>query len=68
MKQIYSTAFDPTTLQAIRPSAPVGFDSLDEVVAVLGPDYVRRSPRTLIYPGVAFSDYIFTIDGPDTSL
>lgn len=54
---IYVTEFDPSTLQATAASTDSGFGSLDEAVSVLGEEYVRRSYRCVIYPGVMISDF-----------
>ena len=54
---IYVTPYDKQTKQCTGPSAPSGFDTLADVLAVL-PDPIRASNRLAIYEDVALSDYI----------
>lgn len=63
---IYATPFTDEPRECTGPSTDSGFQSLDEVVEVMGPDYVTRSRAMVIYgPGndrVVFSRIIFRID------
>lgn len=58
---IYATQFDTTTKQPTAPSAPAGFDSIDQVREVMGAPSTDGK-RIVIYDNVAFSEYV--INGP----
>lgn len=62
---IYMTNYDPNTLRCTGPSVPSGFNTLDEVTALMGPP-ARAGKRLHTYPdGVAFSDFVLQkADGP----
>lgn len=63
---IYVTPFKASTKETTGPSTDSGFDSLEDVVAVMGEPDVSRGRNMLIYgPGeerVVFSKIIFRID------
>lgn len=58
---IYSTPFDPETKQATAPSVDSGFSDLGEALACMG-EPISASQRTVIYPGLAFTDYPVCVD------
>lgn len=64
---IYITPFKTQTLETTGPSNDSGFASLDDVVAVMGPDHVKRTRALLVYGDetdrVLFSRAPFRIDG-----
>lgn len=67
---IYATPFRNSDKKTTGPSTDSGFASLDDVVAAMGrADLIRLSKRMAIYgfmgERVAFSDFIFCIDGGD---
>lgn len=59
---IYVTLFDPETKQPTANSEPSGFDTLDDVAAILGEPIVRGK-RTLTYAGSFYSNYSVTSFG-----
>lgn len=61
---IYSTPFDPDAPHKLPAAASVdsGFESLDEVVSVMGGEYLTRSDGAVIYPGLMFSRYVVSVD------
>lgn len=65
---IYVTRFDPEhpNRACIGVSDPAPFPSLDAAEAMLGAP-LRKSPRLLLYAGVAVSDFPFAIDAKDNS-
>lgn len=65
--KIYATNFDPNDLDNPGPSIDSGFESLDQVMKTLGCDYRTKSNRTVVYEGIVFSDFIFSIDGTDNN-
>lgn len=68
---IYATPFLASTKKTTRPSMDSGFESLDQVVEIMGEEYISRDKRTVIYgpdeDRIIYSDYIFRIDEPDTT-
>lgn len=56
---VWVTPFSLSPLQTTAPSQPAGVSSLDEVVAVMGEHYVKRTRHLIIYhvgdEGVLFS-------------
>lgn len=68
---IYATPFLASTKETTGPSMDSGFESLDQVVEIMGDEYVRRSKRMVIYgpdeDRIVYSDFIFRIDEPDTT-
>lgn len=68
---IYATPFKASNKETTGPSTDSGFQSLDDVVAAMGPDYVARYKAMVIYgPGedrVVFSKIIFCIDDTGTT-
>ncbi len=56
---IYQTEFttDGEHRRATGPSIDSGFESLDQVVEVMGDGYLTRGPRQVVYPGVVFDDH-----------
>ena len=65
---IYATPFTASNLQCTGHSTDSGFESIDQVVELLGPDYITRTPRLVVYgPGddriVYSKDLTFSIDG-----
>jgi len=73
---IYATPFKYAPKNSLEravatgPSKDSGFESLDQVVELMGPDYEARTPRLVVYgPGedrVVYSkDLTFSIDGQD---
>lgn len=56
---IYITTFDIESKEAFEASVDSGFSSLEEVLAIMGDEFLSCSTRLIIYPGVAFSDYRF---------
>ena len=63
---IYATPFDPVTLEALGQSTNSGFESLEQVKEMLGPPNTDNK-RSLIYDGIAYSDFAFRIDEPGIS-
>lgn len=66
---IYVTPFRASDLQATGSSTDSGFESLEAVLAAMGPEHQpRNSTRTVIYGDgedrVIFSNFIFCIDAP----
>jgi len=60
---IYLTPYDPVTLLAGE-SSDSGFQSLDQVVELMGPP-AHRSPTWMTYPdGIAFSQFVFRLTAP----
>jgi hypothetical protein len=55
---IYMTPYDPDSKKCTGPSAPSGFATMDDVATVFGSAWVTRSRRTLLYAGMAFTDYV----------
>lgn len=55
---IYMTEFETVGehRRAVGPSVDSGFESLDQVVALMG-EPLTRGPRQVIYPGIAFDDH-----------
>jgi len=67
---IYATSFKHSTLECTGHSTDSGFESLDQVVELMGPEYLTRTPRLVVYgPGedrVVYSKNLtFSIDGQD---
>lgn len=59
---IYTTPFDPETLQATGRSEPSGFESLDQIRQLMGPP-LHGTAALLVYPGgVLFSRIPFNLD------
>lgn len=71
---IYATPYNQATKQTTGPSTDSGFESLDQVVGMMG-NPMHRSPRWLAYgsmgdEAVAYSEFVFSlrpIDDPDTT-
>ncbi len=66
---IYATPYNVRTKQTTGPSTDAWFESLDQVVAMMG-EPMHRSARWLAYgtagdEAVAYSEIIFCIDDPD---
>ena len=59
---IYATPFDSDTLQATAASADSGFADLAEVIDTMGPEHLSRGERSVIYPGLMFSDYAVRLE------
>lgn len=60
---IYQTPFDPSTKQCTGPSEPTGFDTLDDVLLLMGqPEHPGQRVHTYTGAGVAFSDFLLHID------
>lgn len=64
---IYATPYNPTTKEATGPSTDSGFESLDQVVCMIGVP-THRSPRWLSYitgddQAVAYSTFPFRLEG-----
>ncbi len=73
-KTIYATPFLASTKETTGPSVDSGFKSIDEVVAMLGPHYLRihQHGRTVTYDAgednrVIYSDFIFRVDEAATT-
>ncbi len=64
---IFVTNFDPNDLDNPGPSTDSGFQSLEQVIELVGSDYRTKSERTVVYEGVVFSDFVFSIDGRDNN-
>lgn len=63
---ILATPFDPATRLCTGPSEPSGFDSLEDVVALMG-EPIRQTRAMVIYPGIVYSPIVFSLDGAVTS-
>lgn len=59
---IYATPFDNDTKATTGPSTDSGMASIDQVVELMGPDWLTCSQRAVVYPGVMFSDYVLRIE------
>jgi hypothetical protein len=60
---VYQTPFDPATRQCTGPSEPTAFDTLADVIALMGaPEHPGRRVHTYTGAGVAFSDFPLYID------
>lgn len=59
---IYATPFDNDTKDSTGPSTDSGMTSIDQVVELMGPDWLTCSQRAVVYPGVMFSDYVLRIE------
>lgn len=59
---IYKTEFDPETKEALSPSEPTQYVSLNDVILHMGQLPDRSGKRVIIYnqsdPAVAFSDFV----------
>lgn len=68
---IYVTPFKNSTKQCSGPSTDSGFESLEPVVAAMGPPDIETEGKTLIYgvgeERVIFSYFIFCIDVMDNT-
>ena len=68
---IYATPFRNSDKQPTGPSTDSGFASLGQTRDAMGPDNGCTHPRILIYGDgedrVAFSDFIFSIDGRENT-
>lgn len=53
----FTTSPDGEHRYATGPSIDSGFESLDQVVEVMGSEYLTRGPRQVIYPGMVFDDH-----------
>ena len=60
---IYATPLKASTKETTGPSTDSGFETIDQVVGVMGQDHVSKTPRMVIYgPGedrVVFSNFRF---------
>ncbi len=70
---IYVTPFKRSTLECTGHSTDSGFDSLDQVVELMGIDYQTKTPRLVVYgPGddriVYSKDLTFSIDDTDNKV
>ena len=63
---IYATQFNGETKQCTSTSENSGFMSIEQVVELMGDEYVSRGPRVVIYGDgverVAYSDFKFHVD------
>lgn len=61
---VYLTPYDPKTLKTTGPSTDSGFESVDQAVECLGPDWATCSDRAAFYPaqGLAVTDYVLHLD------
>lgn len=69
---IYATPFRASDLQTTGPSTDSGFESLDQVIELMGDEHIVQTPRLIVYgPGedqIVYSrDLTFGIDEPDNS-
>lgn len=69
---VYVTPFLASDKQPTAPSTDSGFPTLDTAVEVMGPDYLYRDRRMVIYgpdeERVAFSDFVFFIESDSKCL
>lgn len=63
---IYATPFRRSDLEPTGPTTDSGFESLDQVVELMGDDYRLKTLRYVIYGGdderVIYSDVKFGVD------
>lgn len=61
---IYATPYNNRTKKCTGPSADSGFESLDQVAAMMG-EPIKTSPKMLIYGGdtdrIVYSTFVFTL-------
>lgn len=54
---IYSTVFNPETLEALEPSVDTGFESISQVVELMGDEYTARYDNFVNYDDVCYSTF-----------
>lgn len=71
MSTIYATPFRQSDRECTAPSAPSGFESIDQVVQCLGDSHRVRRPALVIYGegdnSIIYSQAPFRIDRPVTT-
>lgn len=65
---VYATPYNQADKQCTGPSTDSGFESLDQVVGMMG-EPMHRASRWLAYAGagdeaIAYSNFIFRVDDP----
>lgn len=59
---IYQTPFDPATRQCTGVSVMTSHNSLTSVMFSRGDQPLHAGKRTLVYPGVCFTDWVLNVD------
>lgn len=63
---IYATAFD-LEADRIEASQTTGFETLDQVVEIVGEPKLDQRPAFVVYEGVLFSRIQWSIDAQDST-